>query len=83
MRKTPGSPIEHPTGIAAGRVLIGGLAGLTLAVCLNASSLLAEAKRLPDSASRSASCRRNITRHRAGSFEGNNRASPPSILDLA
>ena len=55
MRKTPGSPIEHPTGIAAGRVLIGGLAGLTLAVCLNASSLLAEAKRLPDSASRSAS----------------------------
>ena len=58
MQNTPDSPIERPAhsnGFAAGRVLIGGLAGLTLAACLNASSLLAEAKRLPDSASRSAS----------------------------
>ena len=58
MQKTPDSRIEgspHSNGFAAGRVLLGGSVGLMLAACLNSSSLLAEAKRLPDSANRAVS----------------------------
>ncbi|MDP7067396.1 MAG: DUF459 domain-containing protein [Acidimicrobiales bacterium] len=58
MKNTIDSQADHPAnlnGFAAGRVFVVGLLGLGVAICLNSSTLLAEAERLPDSASRSIS----------------------------
>jgi len=58
MANDPGTEVTQESktgGFPAGQVFLGGIAGLTLAACLNSSALLTDAERLPDGRSRSLS----------------------------